>query len=188
MSAVAGSTRVSSSGGQRAVSNSASIPVSKPPCQIDNKAIISDKAILVGSHTIIIGANTVIHPYAKLDSTWAPVTVGQNVIISERTVIGVGEANKDKYPSGVTIEDSVSIETGAVVEATKIGKGSIVGIQSIIKVAVSVGEVRRSVKAILVCAIDSIVIVLQNISSIYRQCGGECPQLYDCHWSWTAPS
>ncbi|KAF4554869.1 Hypothetical protein D9617_3g019380 [Elsinoe fawcettii] len=100
-------------------------PISKPPCKIDPTATISDKAILVGSHPITIGARTVLHPFAKVDSTNGPVSLGTFCIVSERAAIGPG--SQVASGSSVAIEDHVNIETGAVIESNSIGKCSIVG-------------------------------------------------------------
>ncbi|PNS16641.1 hypothetical protein CAC42_4605 [Sphaceloma murrayae] len=97
-------------------------PTIKPPCKIDNKAIISDKAMLVGSYTISIGPNAVLHPFAKIDATQAPVTIGEYCIICERATVGGGSQGHAVVIGGHTV-----VETGAIVEASTIGKGSTVG-------------------------------------------------------------
>ncbi|TKA23432.1 hypothetical protein B0A54_17817, partial [Friedmanniomyces endolithicus] len=42
------------------------LPASKPPCTIHPSAIIADKAQITGSHTVEIGENAVIHPWARI--------------------------------------------------------------------------------------------------------------------------
>ncbi|KAF2153892.1 hypothetical protein K461DRAFT_292593 [Myriangium duriaei CBS 260.36] len=101
------------------------IKTAKPPCQIDPKAIISEKAILVGVNTVTIGANAVIHPYAKLDSTHGPITVGQFSIVAERATVGL--ASPHSSPWHIHVGDYVSIETGAVVESAVVGQATTVG-------------------------------------------------------------
>ncbi|KAK4906240.1 hypothetical protein LTR28_000636, partial [Elasticomyces elasticus] len=49
----------------------------KPPCTIHPSAVISDRAILTGTHPISIAENTVLHPYARIDSTNGPVELGR---------------------------------------------------------------------------------------------------------------
>lgn len=116
-------------------------PPAKPPCKIDPKAIISEKAVLVGTHLITIGANTVVHPFAKLDATKAPLELGQNCIVAERAVVGIlGEPSGES--SKVVIDEFVSIETGATVEASVVGKASVIGAYSTVRADCNIGKVR----------------------------------------------
>ena len=120
------------------LSGNATLDMSKPPCKIDAKAIISDKAILIGSHLITIGEGTVIHPYAKIDSTHASVAIGRDCIIAERAIIGVVDADTS---DGIRLQDYVTVETAASVHAMMVGKGSTIGVQSILGAGSCVGEV-----------------------------------------------
>lgn len=129
-----------SSRAARPVSVAAPISLAaKPPCKIDPTAIISDKAILVGSHPISIGANTVLHPFAKLDSTHSPLTIEDYCIVCERATVGhVNPANGD---SAITIRSHVNIETGSTVEAVEIGKGCHIGAYAIVESDSKLGQV-----------------------------------------------
>ncbi|KAF2220869.1 trimeric LpxA-like protein [Elsinoe ampelina] len=106
--------------------------VSKPPCKIDPTAIISDKAVLVGTHPITIGSRTVLHPYAKLDSTNGPITLGSNCIISERANV---EAQND-----VKVDDHVSIETGALVQSSRIGQCCTISAYALLQTGTQLGQ------------------------------------------------
>lgn len=93
-------------------------PAPKPPARIHPTSVISEAASLTGTHPIVIGSNSVIHPRAKLISTNGPVTIGDYCIISERAVIAAPDQD------GLEIENYVSVETNAVVEARRIGEGT----------------------------------------------------------------
>jgi dynactin-6 len=90
----------------------------KPPASIDPTAIIANHASLTGSFPITIGAHAVIHPYAKIISTYGPVTIGDGCIIWEKAVVGgAGPASLAK---------NVVVETCAVVEGGSLGESSVV--------------------------------------------------------------
>ncbi|TKX20580.1 hypothetical protein C1H76_7391 [Elsinoe australis] len=139
-----------SSRAARPVSVAAPISLAaKPPCKIDPTAIISDKAILVGSHPISIGANTVLHPFAKLDSTHSPLTIEDYCIVCERATVGhVNPANGD---SAITIRSHVNIETGSTVEAVEIGKGCHIGAYAIVESDSKLGQFCKVTPA---CTLD----------------------------------
>lgn len=118
---------------------------------------IAESAILTGSpsHTITLGADAVVHPRARLDSSHGPVTVGRRCIISERCVVGAasasdssttrrkggaaGQTTAEKEEDeddvlddarGVILGDYVRVDVGAVVEAggTVVGDGCVLGV------------------------------------------------------------
>lgn len=99
-------------------------PTVRPPCDLHATLIISEKAILKGSHRITIGANTVLHPYAKLDATHGPVTIGQYCIIDEHAIIGIQSHESDHNTNGVMIDDYVNVGVRANIEASTLGKGT----------------------------------------------------------------
>lgn len=111
----------------------------KPPCVINPKAVISEKAALLGTHKITIGPDTVIHPYAKLDATHGPIELGAYCIVAERAIVGLTSAAPD--PAAVTIGDYVSIETGATVEASQVGKATVIGAYSTLQPGCVIGMV-----------------------------------------------
>lgn len=119
---------------------SASSLAPKPPCSIHPSAIISDKAVITGTHPVTIGPGCIIHPFAKITSAFAPVQIGPNCIISERTTIGLtGSAARED--AIVVIEENTTIETAAVVEAMRIGSNSIVEISARVGPRANVGKV-----------------------------------------------
>lgn len=112
----------------------------KPPTSLAPSIAISDAASLIGSKLITIGGDTIIHPRAKLISTHAPVTVGSACILSERSTVGL-QAPSPSQPEGVTLEDFVVLEVGAVVEAKRVGEGSIIDINAKVGRGAVVGKV-----------------------------------------------
>ena len=120
-------------------------PGPKPPCSIHPSAIISDKAIIVGTHPVSIGENTVIHPYAKISSNTGAIRIGKNCIVAERTTVGLSDSPGSFASTTVELEDSVSVETGAVVQAQRVGKGSTIEVNVVLAPGVVVGQVRPSV-------------------------------------------
>jgi dynactin-6 len=112
----------------------------KPTTNLSSSTIIDTAASIVGTHLVTIGANTVIHPRCKIVSLHAPVTIGENCILSERAVIGLPERQGDQEDSegeedevqrmGVVIEDFVTIEPGVVVEARRVRRGAVVQVLS----------------------------------------------------------
>ncbi|KAF1351072.1 trimeric LpxA-like protein [Delphinella strobiligena] len=112
----------------------------KPPCSIHPSAIISDKAIITGTHPVTIGEGCVVHPFAKITSAVAPVRIGNNSIIAERTTVGLIAESSASEDAAVTLEDNVSIESGAVVEAVRVGTGSVVEVNARLGPRATVGK------------------------------------------------
>ncbi|CUS11841.1 unnamed protein product [Tuber aestivum] len=101
--------------------------VAKPPTVLASSVVIAEAASLTGTFPIKIGANTVIHPRAKLTSAQGPITIGEHCIICERTQICPPGAE------GLVIEDGVVVEVNAVVEGS-------VGAGSVVEVGVRIGK------------------------------------------------
>lgn len=97
--------------------------------------------MLTGTHLISIGANTVIHPFAKLDSTFGEIKIGEGCIVAERAVVGLASEGSEGEGTGVTIGDSVSIETSAVIEAERVGRGNVVCVMAVLGRRCKIGEV-----------------------------------------------
>ncbi|CAZ82143.1 unnamed protein product [Tuber melanosporum] len=94
--------------------------VAKPPTVLASTVVIAETASLTGTFPIKIGANTVIHPRAKLASAHGPITIGEHCIICERTQICPPDAE------GLIIGDGVVVEVNSVVEGSVVGAGSVV--------------------------------------------------------------
>jgi dynactin 6 len=116
-------------------------PAPKPPVRFAPALVIAENAALTGTNLISIGLNTVIHPRTKLNSTYAPISIGSNCIIGERSQIGLQSAPSDSQRDGVAIENGVVVETGAVVEARKVGEGSVIEINTKIGKDAIIGKV-----------------------------------------------
>lgn len=115
----------------------------KPPTSLSETVTISDSASLAGTKLIKIGDGSVIHPRAKLISAYAPVTIGNTTIISERASIGLLGPSDDQQ-EGVIIENGVVIEVGAVVEAKMIGSGCLIEVNATIGKGAVLGKVTCS--------------------------------------------
>jgi len=102
----------------------------KPPTSLAPSLVIADLASLTGTHLITLGAKSVVHPRGRLNSTYAPITVGSNCILSERSSIGFQSPPLTDQEQGVVIGDFVVIESGAVIEAKKIGDGSLIEVNA----------------------------------------------------------
>jgi dynactin-6 len=116
-------------------------PAPKPPVHFAPALVIADNAALTGTNLISIGLHTVIHPRTKLNSTYGPITIGSNCIISERSQIGFQSPPSSSLTEGVFIENGVVVEAGAIVEARKIGEGSVVEVNARIGKGAILGKV-----------------------------------------------
>jgi dynactin-6 len=112
----------------------------KPPISLAPAITISDSASLLGTKLITIGGDSVVHPRAKLISSLAPVTIGKACILSERSAVGLQSPSNDQ-PEGVVIEDCVVVEVGAIVEAKRVGEGTIVEINARVGKGAVIGKV-----------------------------------------------
>ncbi|KAI9700001.1 MAG: hypothetical protein M1836_002535 [Candelina mexicana] len=130
----------------------------KPPTSLHPSCIIAENAILTGTHPITLSANVIIHPRARLNSTCGPITLGSGCIIEEKASIGLlssanpvdtrstpqpGEVRYMEHDGsneedegdrgeveGVVLENGVFVEVGAVVEARRVGEGSVVEVKA----------------------------------------------------------
>ncbi|KAF8244174.1 hypothetical protein K440DRAFT_605317 [Wilcoxina mikolae CBS 423.85] len=92
----------------------------KPPTTLSSTILISEGVQLTGTHPIHIGDHTVLHPRCRLNSTLGPITIGDYCILNERTLLAAADEK------GLVVEDYVVVEMNAVVEARRIGEGSVV--------------------------------------------------------------
>ncbi|KAK4938773.1 hypothetical protein LTR28_009521 [Elasticomyces elasticus] len=107
----------------------------KPPCTIHPSAIISDRAILTGTHPISIAENTVLHP------TNGPVELGRGCIVADNAVVGMAKREADgAVGAGLVLEDDVVVESGAVVRARVVGRGTVVEVKAVVGQGVVIGE------------------------------------------------
>lgn len=139
---VTSNTSIMSSGSGSLRRQASAVPGPKPPCSIHPSAIISDKAVIVGIHPVSIGENVVLHPFAKITSNTGAVRIGKNCVISDRATVGLSDTPGTFAGTTVELEESVSVESGSIVQAEKIGSGSTIEANSTIGPGVVVGKVR----------------------------------------------
>jgi dynactin-6 len=122
----------------------------KPPVNFSTSLTISDNAVLLGSHSITMQAETVIHPRSRIESSVGSVLVGRRCIVQERVHLGAPPDNTGKAAGGVSLGDYVLIEAGSVIEAggTEIGEGSVIQVGSRIGSGARIGKVRAAVQRI----------------------------------------
>ena len=66
--------------------------------------------------------------------------MGKACILSERSTVGL-QAPSTNQPEGVIIEDYVVLEVGAVVEAKRVGEGSVIEINARVGKGAVIGKV-----------------------------------------------
>jgi dynactin-6 len=116
----------------------------KPPVHFSSSITISDNAILQGTHSITIQAESVVHPRCRFDSTRGSLLIGRRCIIHERTQIGARPAdNSSAAAGGVILGDYVVVEVGSTIESgdTEIGEGTIIQVGSRIGSGAKIGKV-----------------------------------------------
>ncbi|GAO13366.1 uncharacterized protein UV8b_00654 [Ustilaginoidea virens] len=99
----------------------------KPPVDFSPSVVLSDNAILQGTHSIIIQSETVVHPRARIESSLGSVLIGRRCVLHERSHIGAHPAELSCIrPGGVVLGDYVIVEVGTVIEAgdTEVGEGT----------------------------------------------------------------
>lgn len=118
----------------------------KPPVNFSTSLTISDNAVLLGSHSITMQAETVVHPRSRIESSVGSILVGRRCIVQERVHLGAPPDSREKGTGGVSLGDYVLIEAGSVVEAggTEIGEGSVIQVGSKIGGGAKIGKVRRT--------------------------------------------
>lgn len=122
----------------------AAVNLPKPPVRLDPQSVISDSATLFGTHPITIGANAVVHPRARINSTHAPVTIGAGCIVNERCSVGLQEEPDPSLPDPhVELEDNVTLEPGAISEASRVGEGSVIEAGAKLERGAVLGKVSR---------------------------------------------
>nr|OQO20141.1 hypothetical protein B0A51_13356 [Rachicladosporium sp. CCFEE 5018] len=121
---------------QTSNTSSAAAASVRPPLKIHSTAIVSERAVLTGSHPITIGERAVIHPFAHLRAEGGSVTIGEYCTIDETAVVGLpaGEGGE------VVLEKGVAVHSGAVVLGSIIGEGSEIGVKARIGKGATVGQ------------------------------------------------
>jgi dynactin 6 len=119
----------------------------RAPVNFSSTVTISDNAILTGTHSITVQADTVIHPRSRLESSAGSILVGRRCIINERGHLGALPADASGFAGGgVVLGDYVTLEVAVVIEAggTEIGEGTTVGASSKIGSGATIGKVKPS--------------------------------------------
>ncbi|KAF4466273.1 dynactin 6 [Fusarium albosuccineum] len=101
----------------------------RPPVNFSSSLTISDNAILQGTHSITMQAETVVHPRSRFESNLGAILIGRRCLIHERTHLGARPADiESAKPGGIALADYVTIEAGSIIEAggTEIGEGSLI--------------------------------------------------------------
>lgn len=124
-----------------------------PPLTISPRAIAAEHTLIAGTHPITLSDSSVLHPFARLDSSRAPIVLAESVVVWEKACVGVGsesDAGKRGSSAGVTQETPeaehieldrfVVVGAGAVVEGS-IGRGTDVGVGARVGRGARVGEV-----------------------------------------------
>ncbi|KAF8476224.1 trimeric LpxA-like protein [Kalaharituber pfeilii] len=117
----------------RTRASAAAEPVTRPPVEFHASCVVDGSAQLTGTYLIRIGANSIVHPKARLNSTNGPITIGESCIINERCLIQAADASGIVLGDGVLVECNTIIEGKEVREGTdvevgvRIGKGAVVG-------------------------------------------------------------
>ncbi|KAI9151942.1 Dynactin subunit 6 [Paramyrothecium foliicola] len=115
----------------------------KPPVHFSSSITISDNAILLGTHSITIQSESVVHPRCRFDSTRGSILVGRRCIVHERTQIGAQPSELNvTTPGGVMLGDYVVVEVGSIIESgdTQIGDGTTIQVGSRIGSGAKIGK------------------------------------------------
>ena len=111
-----------------------------PPTTTHASALVSPSASLTGVYPIVIGANTIIHLRAKLNSSYGPITIGDGCIIEERAVIGIQSQEERHGGSGVVLGNRVVVQSGSEVQGN-IAEGGIVEVGAVVGAGSTIGKV-----------------------------------------------
>jgi dynactin-6 len=152
------STMSSGSGSVRRQASAA--PGPRPPCSIHPSAIISDKAVIIGTHPVSIGENVVLHPFARIVSNTGAVHIGKNCVVGDRATVGLSDTPGAFAGTTVELEESVSVESGSNVQAEKVGVGSTVEANSTLGPGVVVGKVSDR-SGLVVCTTSVLTMRIQ---------------------------
>lgn len=122
--------------------SSAQQPAAKPHTKIHSLALIADRALLTGPHTITIAASATIHPHARLHAATTNITIGEHATVCENAIVGSATPNRTSAEAegetilgpGVLISSSASVASGARIgdystlsAHARVGAGAVVG-------------------------------------------------------------
>lgn len=119
----------------------------KPPVNFSSSLTIPRDAALIGTHSITVQAETLIHPRAILNSTYGSILLGRRCVVHERANLGAQPESPETAKSGgLAMGDYVVIETSSIIEAggTEIGEGTVVEVGCRIGSGARIGKVRGS--------------------------------------------
>jgi len=124
---------------KRSTATPYTLPVERPPCNIDPTAVVADKATIIGTFPVEIAEHAVIHPYARIRAEGGRVTIGPYCVIAETAIVGLPEGQR----GDVVLDRHVSVESGAEVLAEHVGEVTEVGVQTKIGAGATVGRFCR---------------------------------------------
>ena len=138
----------------------------RAPVTVHPTATIADAVVFQGTHPIAIGAETIIHPRARIYSFEGPVIIGERCIISEKSTIGTASPTPTPTPNGTP----TGSETGA-------GTGKEEGIPTRISHSVTIAPLASILPGAHLhssVTIDSLAIIhpRANIGSHAKVCAG----------------
>ena len=111
-----------------------------PPTIIHPTAVVSPTASLTGVYPIAIGANSIIHLRAKLDSSYGSITIRDGCIVGERAFIGLPSEGKAHGSEGIVVGSGALIDSEARVLGS-IGNGSVVEVGAVMETGSRIGLV-----------------------------------------------
>jgi dynactin-6 len=124
---------------KRSTATPYTLPVERPPCNIDPTAVVADKATIIGTFPVEIAEHAVVHPYARIRAEGGRVTIGPYCVIAETAIVGLPEGQR----GDVVLDRHVSVESGAEVLAKHVGEVTEVGVQTKIGAGATVGRFCR---------------------------------------------
>jgi carbonic anhydrase/acetyltransferase-like protein (isoleucine patch superfamily) len=104
-----------------------------PFVQVLPGAVVCSEAVLEGPHTILIGANAIVHPRAVLSARLGPITLGANCVVEECAIL---RATND---GGISLGASNLLRVACVVEAD-LGTGNVVDVRAVVPASSGLGN------------------------------------------------
>ena len=116
----------------------------KPPVNFSSSLTISGNAVLQGTHSITMQAETLIHPRSRFESHFGSILIGRRCLVYEQAHLGARPADiTNARPGGIAVGDYVTIEAKCVIEAggTEIGESTLIQAGAKIGSGAKVGKV-----------------------------------------------